>query len=128
LETRGGVFEGEIVLVEYDSKDIDKVEPIYVVEYTDGDREDMDPDEMQYAHELHLRRLGVDVGNESEASGSNEEESYRSSPPKVSLNLCDCLLQYVSILHNTSRLEKKEQKRQAACCQFLFFRKRVTKA
>ncbi len=83
-----GVFEGEIlvVLVEYDSEDVDKVEPIYVVQYTDGDREDMDPDEMQYAHELHLRRLGVDVDNESEASGSNEEESYRPSPPKVSLN------------------------------------------
>jgi hypothetical protein len=37
-----GVFEGEIVQVEYDSEDIEKVEPIYVVEYTDGDREDMD--------------------------------------------------------------------------------------
>jgi hypothetical protein len=101
------VFQGEIVQVEYDSEDIDKVEPIYVVEYTDGDREDMDADEMQYAHELHLRRLGVDVGNESEASGSNEEESYRPSPPKVSLNLCDYLLQSVSFFFNTCRLEKK---------------------
>ncbi len=124
-----GVFEGEIVQVEYDSEDIDKVEPIYVVEYTDGDREDMDADEMQYAHELHLRRLCVDVGNESAASGSNEEESYRPSPPKVNLNLCDCLLQYLSSLHNKSRLgKKKAQKRQAACCQFLLFRKRFTKA
>jgi hypothetical protein len=69
------VFRGEIVQVDYDSEDVDKAEPIYVVQYTDGDREDMGPEEMQYAHELYLQRLGVDVGNESEASGSNDEES-----------------------------------------------------
>ncbi len=33
-----GVFRGEIVRVEYDSEDEDKVEPVvYVVQYTDGD-------------------------------------------------------------------------------------------
>ncbi len=74
-----GVFLGEIVQVDYDSEDKDKVEPIYVVEYTDGDREDMDADEMKYAHAFHLQRLGVDVDNETDASGSNDEESYRPS-------------------------------------------------
>ncbi len=41
-----GVFTGEIVEVYYDSEDVEKVEPIYVVLYTDGDREDMDSKEM----------------------------------------------------------------------------------
>ncbi len=34
-----GIFHGEVIAVEYESADEDKVEPIYVVEYTDGDRE-----------------------------------------------------------------------------------------
>jgi hypothetical protein len=46
-----GMFRGEIIQVDYDSEDVDKVEPIYVVQYTDGDREDMDREEIQYAHE-----------------------------------------------------------------------------
>jgi hypothetical protein len=50
------------------------------VQYTDGDREDMDPDEMRYAREFHLQRLGIDVRNETDASGSEDEESYRPSP------------------------------------------------
>jgi hypothetical protein len=99
-----GVFIGEIVQVDYDSDDVDKVEPIYLVQYTDDDREDMDPDEMQYAHELHLQRLGVDLGNESDASGSNDEESYRPSPqfspilpsPPPHTPLC----QYLCICHS----------------------------
>ncbi len=55
------------------------------MQYTDGDREDMDKDEFQYAHEFHLQRFGVDVDNESASSGSCEEESYRPSP-KVNRN------------------------------------------
>jgi hypothetical protein len=31
-----GIFHGEVIAVEYESSDEDKVEPIYVVEYTDG--------------------------------------------------------------------------------------------
>ncbi len=37
-----GVFRGEVVKVDYDSEDVENVEPIYVVQYTDGDRENMD--------------------------------------------------------------------------------------
>jgi hypothetical protein len=83
---KAGVFIGEIVDIDYDSEDVDKEEPVYVVVYTDGDREDMDHDEFAYAHEFHLARLGIDLDNESDASGSNDEESYRPSP-KVNHNL-----------------------------------------
>ncbi len=38
---KAGVFIGEVVELDYDSEDVDKVEPVYVVQYTDGDREDM---------------------------------------------------------------------------------------
>ncbi len=55
-----GVFLGEIVAVEYDSEDIDKVEDIYVVKYTDGDRDDMDKDEVLYANEFYIQVSGVD--------------------------------------------------------------------
>ena len=75
-----GIFSGEIVQVDYDSEDVDKREPIYVVEYTDGNREDMDSEEMKYAREFHLQRLGIDVGNETDASGSEDEDTYRPSP------------------------------------------------
>jgi hypothetical protein len=111
-----GVFIGEIVQVDYDSEDIDKVEPIYVVQYTDGDREDMDPEEMQYAHELHPQRLGVDVGNESEASGSNDEESYRPSP-KVSLNRRHPYIISILFTDNTYPLEKtiQNQRENVSC-------------
>ncbi len=77
---KAGVFIGEVVEIDYDSEDVDKVEPVYVVQYTDGDREDMDHEELEYAHDFHLARLGIDVENESEVgSDSNEEESYRPS-------------------------------------------------
>ncbi len=102
-----GMFTGEVVEVDYDSEDVEKVEPIYVVLYTDGDREDMDAEEMQYARELHLRCLGIDVGNESEASGSDEEECYRPSPPKVSLiHLHAYIIAIVFILTTPPREQK----------------------
>jgi hypothetical protein len=47
-----GVFLGDEVAVEYDDEDIDKIEAIFVVEYTDGDREDMDNDEIKNAREV----------------------------------------------------------------------------
>ncbi len=36
-----GVFMGTIMNVEYDSEDVGHEAPFYVVEYTDGDREDL---------------------------------------------------------------------------------------
>ncbi len=78
------MFRGEIVRVEYDSEDEDKVEPVYVVQYTDGDCEDMDGEEIQFAHELNLQRLGIDLEGESDSCVSNDEESYRPSPKVTS--------------------------------------------
>jgi hypothetical protein len=54
-----GVFLGEVVAVEYDSEDVDKNEDIFVVEYTDGDHEDMNKDEVVYANELYVQESGL---------------------------------------------------------------------
>jgi hypothetical protein len=80
---KAGIFHGEVKAVEYDSADEEKVEPIYVVEYTDGDREDFDAEQLRYGRELfHTVVLANDEGS-NVTSGSDEEESYR--PPKVGL-------------------------------------------
>jgi hypothetical protein len=69
--------KGKFVSVKKDSQqDVPGVEPVYVVQYTDGDREDMDGAEIQFAHELHLQRLGIDVEAASDSCGSNDEDSY----------------------------------------------------
>jgi hypothetical protein len=77
-----GVFTGEVVAVEHDSEDIDKIEAIFVVEYTDGDREDMDSDELKYACELYVECSGANdyTPEGSLNSESGEEESYVPSP------------------------------------------------
>ncbi len=77
-----GIFHGEVIAVEYESADEDKVEPIYVVEYTDDeDREDFDAEQLRYDQELfHTVVLANEEGS-NVSSGSDEEESYR--PPKV---------------------------------------------
>ena len=114
------MFIGEVVEVDYDSEDIEKVEPVYVVEYTDGDREDMDHDELQYAHEFHLARLGIDVENESCSAGSNDEESYRPSPkvcpfhlppPLPSTNYILCFMQKKGRKANVSHINYCPEKR-----------------
>ncbi len=82
-----GVFIGEVVQLEYDSDDVGREAPFYVVQYTDGDREDMDEDKFTFAHEYYgtlddseLHKLfdkqDVEV---SLSSSSGEEESYRPS-------------------------------------------------
>ncbi len=43
------VYIGEVVDLEYDLDDVGQEAPFYVVQYTDGDREDMDEDEFIYA-------------------------------------------------------------------------------
>jgi hypothetical protein len=79
-----GIFHGEVMAVEYDSADEDKVEPIYVVEYTDGDREDFDAEQLKYGRQLHdTVVLAEEEGSNFTNSGSDEEESYR--PSQVSL-------------------------------------------
>ncbi len=78
-----GVFLGEVVAVEYDSEDVDKNEDIFVVEYTDGDREDMNKEEVSYANDFYVQVSGIDddTPEGSLHTESGEEESYRPSPP-----------------------------------------------
>ena len=47
-----GVFLGTVMNVEYDSDDATHKVPFYVVEFTDGDREDLNESELEYAMEL----------------------------------------------------------------------------
>jgi hypothetical protein len=78
---RKGIFHGEVIAVEYDSEDQDKVEPIYVVEYTDGDKEDFDAEQLRYDQDLFYKVVLANDEGCNISSGSDEEESYR--PPKV---------------------------------------------
>jgi hypothetical protein len=46
------VFIGIVLSVEYDSDDDIKAKPFYCIEYSDGDREDLNEEEYGYAKEL----------------------------------------------------------------------------
>ncbi len=71
-----GVFLGEVKSVEYDTEDEDHV--------ADGDREDYNDTELEYACELALQ-ISLDDEDDMQISeahtSSGEEENYR--PPKV---------------------------------------------
>jgi hypothetical protein len=75
------MVHGEVIAVEYESSDEDKVEPIYVVEYTDGEREDFDAEQLRYGQELFDTVVLANEEGSNVSSGSDEEERYR--PPKV---------------------------------------------
>ena len=78
-----GVFFGTVLSVEYDSDDEIKAKPFYCVQYSDGDREDLNEDEFGYGQELYFQ-MELDAEDEIEekavASGTDEDESYRPSP------------------------------------------------
>ena len=76
-----GVLHGEVIAVEYESADEDKVEPIFVVEYTDGGWEDFDAEQLRYGEEIFHTVVLANEEDSNVSSGSDEEESYR--PPKV---------------------------------------------
>jgi hypothetical protein len=84
---KAGVFIGEVVQLEYDSEDVGREAPFYVVEYTDGDREDMDEEEFSFAQEFYgtfddseIHKLCDKQDDEvSLEASSGEEESYRAS-------------------------------------------------
>ncbi len=70
----------------------EKVEPIYVVEYTDRDREDMDGEELQYAIDFYYeckrqkkKARAVDVE-------SDEDETYQPSPQVSSFPLTPIII------------------------------------
>ncbi len=70
-----GVLHGEVIAVEYESADEDKVEPIFVVEYTDGDREDFDAKQLRYGEELFHTVVRTNEESSNVSSSSDEEES-----------------------------------------------------
>ena len=81
-----GVFLGTVMNVEYDSDDSTHRVPFYVVQYTVGDREDLNESELEYSMELAFQ-IDLDAEDELDAEeelgamSSEDEESYR--PPKV---------------------------------------------
>jgi len=75
-----GVFFGSVIGVEYDSDDNAKEKPFYVVQYTDGDKEDLNEEEYGFAHELCVQ-MDLDATDDiDDESATDEEESYRPSP------------------------------------------------
>ena len=59
------------------------MEPIFLVQYSDNDREDMDREELEYAMELYIEQTGAKQKSKSKTkvdSGSDKDESYRPSP------------------------------------------------
>jgi hypothetical protein len=108
-----GIFFGEVQSVEYDSDDAEHKAPFYVVDDTDGDKEDFNEQELDYGCELALQ-IALDDQDANEPSddfpSDGEEESYR--PPKVCLSsfaidLCPTLTCVVS----HSQLEKGQNKK-----------------
>ncbi len=75
---------GEVQSVEYDSDDAAQEAPFFVVEYTDGDKEDFNEEEFEYGCELAFQ-IALDEEDDADASdvdtSDGEEESDR--PPKV---------------------------------------------
>ncbi len=68
--------------MEYDSCDESKEAPFYAVKYTDGDREDLNEEELGFACELCLQ-IELDAeDNVALESGTDEDESYHSSVSK----------------------------------------------
>ena len=83
-----GVFIGTVLSVEYDSDDDIKAKPFYCVQYSDGDREDLNEEEFGYARELCFQ-MELDAEDEIDdmavTSDNDEDESYRPSPKVTKL-------------------------------------------
>ncbi len=96
-----GVFRGTVMNVEYDSEDSTHEVPFFVVEFTDGDREDFNESELEYALELDFQ-IELDEEDELEQAkakdkqlgvmSSDDEESY--VPPKV------CFLPFIHLVYS----------------------------
>jgi hypothetical protein len=75
-----GTFTGEVVRVEYDSEDEGHEVPFFVVQYDDGDHEDMTEEEFAYACELHFQ---VCLDREDEEQDAVDLGNDSDGPPKV---------------------------------------------
>ncbi len=87
-----GVYFGSVISVEYDSDDDSKANHFYCVQYTDGDKEDLNEEEFCFARELCIQ-IELDAEDAEDdvavASGTDEDESYRPSP-KVTISCIPC--------------------------------------
>jgi hypothetical protein len=96
-----GMFMGTVMNVEYDSDDATHKVPFYVVEYTDGDREDLNESELEYSMELAFQiewdendelEMAAETDKQLGVMSSEDEESYR--PPKV------CILHVLHLVYS----------------------------
>ena len=80
-----GVFIGKVLSVEYDSDDDIKAKPYYCVEYSDGDREDLNEEEFVYAKELCFQ-MELDAEDEIDdmsVTSDNDEDNSKLPSTKV---------------------------------------------
>ncbi len=102
-----GVFFGVVQSVEYDTDDAGEERPFYVVEYTDGDREDNSDNELKFACELALQ-ISMDEEDNTQMS---EAHTFRRigklSPTEGMLSLVTLLLMISSTLITIPLLQKQ---------------------
>ncbi len=77
---------------------------LYKIEYSDGDREDMDEDEYIYAYQLALAN-GEDANDLSSRDSADEESAYvlPKVNPLCTLSFCDILF-IISLLNRNRRI------------------------
>ena len=77
-----GVFLGEVQSVEYDTDDAAQEHPFFVVEYTDGDKEDFNETELEYGCELAFQ-IALDEEDDAEDASEASDVDTSDGPPKV---------------------------------------------
>jgi hypothetical protein len=105
------VHVGEIVAIEFDSDDEEKIDEIFVVEYTDGDREDMDKDEFAYARNFYKKARDEedarpDMNSREDYTSSEKEESSVARVTLGSMNAEEQEAVSSAILRKTMALEE----------------------
>ena len=94
-----GYFEGSIIGVSFTTDG----DSLYRVKYTDGDTEDLDQEEYNYAYSLYLQREGwtpmegEDYGSDSNHS-DNSDSTLAYKPSKVCCYISVCLFASYCIL------------------------------
>ncbi len=89
-----GVYFGTVLSVEYNSDDDDRAKPFYCVKYTDSDTEDFNESEYGFARELCIQMdldAEDDVEDEAVSSGTDEDESYRTSTKVCNMPFSSCI-------------------------------------
>ncbi len=97
--------------IEFDSDDEEKIDEIFVVEYTDGDREDMDKDEFAYARNFYKKARDEedarpDMNSREDYTSSEKEESSVARVTLGSMNAEEQEAVSSAILRKTMALEE----------------------